>query len=114
MFLHHLNQTQKVCIDANWPAFYVLLNLRVKVLNDHMVNVSIFVYLCAIGRNIQSLLSPASDLNGTPKIWAAAKTIHGDDSRLDREVNRITMQRLRLYALILGVPFRSDAGDKRL
>jgi len=48
------------------------------------------------------------------QICAAAKTIHGDDSRLDREVNRITMQRLRLYALILGVPFRSDAGDKRL
>lgn len=48
------------------------------------------------------------------QICAAAKTIHGDDSRLDREINRITMQRLRLYALILGVPFRSDAGDKRL
>ena len=48
------------------------------------------------------------------QICAAAKTIHGDDSRLDREINRITMQRLRLYDLILGVPFRSDAGDKRL
>jgi hypothetical protein len=24
------------------------------------------------------------------------------------------MKRLRLYAQILGVPFRSDAGDKRL
>jgi hypothetical protein len=24
------------------------------------------------------------------------------------------MMRLRLYAQILGVPFRSDAGDKRL
>ena len=48
------------------------------------------------------------------QICATAKTIHGDDSRLDREINRITMQRLRLYALILGVPFRSDAGDKRL
>jgi len=48
------------------------------------------------------------------QICAAAKTIHGDDSRLDREINRITMQRLRLYALILGVPFRSDASDKRL
>jgi hypothetical protein len=48
------------------------------------------------------------------QICAAAKTIHGDDCRLDREINRITMQRLRLYALILGVPFRSDAGDKRL
>ena len=48
------------------------------------------------------------------QICAAAKTIHGDDSRLDREISRITMQRLRLYAQILGVPFRSDAGDKRL
>ena len=48
------------------------------------------------------------------QICAAAKTIHGDDSRLDREINRITMQRLRVFALILGVPFRSDAGDKRL
>jgi hypothetical protein len=28
---------------------------------------------------------------------------------LDRQVHR-----LRLYARILGVPFRSDAGDKRL
>ena len=48
------------------------------------------------------------------QICAAAKTIHGDDSRLDREINRITMQRLRVFALILGVPFRSDAGHKRL
>jgi hypothetical protein len=36
------------------------------------------------------------------------------DSRLDREINRITMQRLRVFAQILGVPFRSDAGEKRL
>ena len=48
------------------------------------------------------------------QICAAAKTIHGDDSRIDREINRITMQRLRVFALILGVPFRSDAGEKRL
>jgi hypothetical protein len=47
------------------------------------------------------------------QICAAAKTIHGDDSRLDREINRITMQRLRLYAELLGVPFRIDAGFKR-
>lgn len=44
---------------------------------------------------------------------AQAKTIHGDDTRADREVNRLAMKRLRLYAHILGVPFRSDAGDKR-
>ena len=37
------------------------------------------------------------------QICAAAKTIHGDDSRLDREINRISMQR-----------FRSFAGEKRL
>jgi len=48
------------------------------------------------------------------QICAAAKTIHGDDSRLDREINLITMQRLRVFAQILGVPFRSDAGEKRL
>ena len=45
---------------------------------------------------------------------AQAKTIRGNDSRADRQVHRIAMKRLRLYALILGVPFRSDAGDKRL
>ena len=44
---------------------------------------------------------------------AQAKTIHGKDSRADRQVNRLAMKRLRLYAQILGVPFRSDAGDKR-
>ena len=43
-----------------------------------------------------------------------AKTIHGKDTREDRQVNRLAMKRLRLYAQILGVPFRSDAGDKRL
>ena len=45
---------------------------------------------------------------------AQAKTVHGHDSRADRQVHRLTMKRLRLYAQILGVPFRSDAGDKRL
>ena len=45
---------------------------------------------------------------------AQAKTIHGNDSRSDRQVHRLAMKRLRLYAQILGVPFRSDAGDKRL
>jgi len=45
---------------------------------------------------------------------AQAKTIHGNDTRLDRQVNRLAMKRLRLYARILGVPFRSDVGDKRL
>jgi hypothetical protein len=43
-----------------------------------------------------------------------AKTIHGNASRADRQVHRLAMKRLRLYAHILGVPFRADAGDKRL
>jgi hypothetical protein len=45
---------------------------------------------------------------------AQAKTKHGKDTREDRQVHRLAMKRLRLYAQILGVPFRSDAGDKRL
>ena len=45
---------------------------------------------------------------------AQAKTIHGNDTRADRLVNRLAMKRLKLYAHILGVPFRTDAGDKRL
>jgi hypothetical protein len=48
------------------------------------------------------------------QICAAAKTVHGNDTRADRQVHRLAMMRLRLYAKILGVPFRSDAGDKRL
>ena len=47
------------------------------------------------------------------QICAAAKTIHCKDTRADRQVHRLAMKRLRLYAQILGVPFRSDAGDKR-
>jgi len=45
---------------------------------------------------------------------AQAKTTHGNDTRADRQVHSLAMKRLRLYAQILGVPFRSDAGDKRL
>ena len=45
---------------------------------------------------------------------AQAKTKYGNDTRADRQENRLAMKRLRLYAQILGVPFRSDAGDKRL
>ena len=45
---------------------------------------------------------------------AQAKTMHGKDTRADRQVHRLSMKRLRLYAQLLGVPFRSDAGDKRL
>ena len=44
---------------------------------------------------------------------AQAKTISGNDTRQDRQVHRLAMKRLRLYAQILGVPFRLDAGDKR-
>jgi hypothetical protein len=45
---------------------------------------------------------------------AQAKANHGKDTRHDRQQHRLAMKRLRLYAQILGVPFRSDAGDKRL
>jgi len=45
---------------------------------------------------------------------AQPKTKHGNDTPEDRQVHRLAMKRLRLYAQILGVPFRSDAGDKRL
>ena len=48
------------------------------------------------------------------QICAAAKTVHGNDTRIDREVTRLQAQRIRLYAKILGVPLRSDAGFKRL
>ena len=48
------------------------------------------------------------------QICAAAKTVHGKDSRTGRQVHRLTMQRLRLYAEILGVPYRIDAGFKRI
>ena len=48
------------------------------------------------------------------QICAAAKTVHGNETRKDRQVHRLAMKRLRLYAQILGVPFRADAGDKRL
>ena len=47
------------------------------------------------------------------QICTAAKTVHDNDTRADRQVHRLAMKRLRLYAQILGVPFRSDAGDKR-
>ena len=45
---------------------------------------------------------------------AQAKTIHGNETRADRQIHRLAMKRLRLCAQILGVPFRTDAGDKRL
>ena len=55
---------------------------------------------------------PVSELGR--QICAAAKTVHGKDTRADRQAHRLAMGRLRLYAYILGVPFRADAGDKRL
>ena len=36
------------------------------------------------------------------------------DTGASRQVHRLTTQRLRLYAELLGVPFRIDAGFKRL
>lgn len=44
---------------------------------------------------------------------AQAKTTGANETRQDRQKYRLAMKRLRLYAQILGVPFRSDAGDKR-
>jgi len=55
---------------------------------------------------------PVSELGR--QICAAAKTVHGKDTRADRQVHSLAMKRLRLYAQILGVPFRADAGYKRL
>ena len=57
--------------------------------------------------------SPATKV-APVKVPTKAISVHGNDSRADRQVHRLAMKRLRLYALILGVPFRSDAGDKRL
>lgn len=48
------------------------------------------------------------------QICAAAKTVHGKETRIDREVARLQALRIRLYAKILGVPLRSDAGLKRI
>ena len=48
------------------------------------------------------------------QICAAAKIVHGKDSRIDRELARLQAMRIRLYAELLGVPFRIDAGFKRL
>ena len=48
------------------------------------------------------------------QICAAAKTVHGKETRIDREVTRLQALRIRLYAKILGVPLRSDAGFKRI
>jgi len=48
------------------------------------------------------------------QICAAAKTVHGKDSRIGREVARLQAMKIRLYAELLGVPFRIDAGFKRL
>jgi hypothetical protein len=33
VLLHKANQTQKISVDANWPAFDVLLNPRVEVVD---------------------------------------------------------------------------------
>jgi hypothetical protein len=48
------------------------------------------------------------------QLFRENKTKHGIDTREDRQVHRLAMKGLRLFAQILGVPFRSDAGDKRL
>ena len=47
------------------------------------------------------------------QICAAAKTVHGKETRIDRELTRLQAMRIRLYAKIIGVALRSDAGFKR-
>jgi len=55
---------------------------------------------------------PTSELGR--QICSAAKTVHGKDTRAAREKHRLTAIKIRLCAVLLGVPWRSDAGSKRL
>ena len=48
------------------------------------------------------------------QICSAAKTIHGKDTRVAREKHRLIAMKIRLCAALLGLPWRSDAGTKRL
>jgi len=45
---------------------------------------------------------------------AEAKTVHGKDTRAAREKHRLIALKVRLCANLLGLPWRSDAGSKRL
>ena len=54
---------------------------------------------------------PKSELGR--QICSAVKTIHGKETRAQRERHRITARKIRLCAHLLGVPWRSDAGSKR-
>jgi len=45
---------------------------------------------------------------------SAAKTVHGKDTRAVREKHRLTAMKIQLCAALLGFPWRSDAGTKRL
>ena len=55
---------------------------------------------------------PKSELGR--QICSAAKTVHGKDTRVAREKHRLIAMKLRLCAALLDVPWRSDAGSKRL
>jgi len=55
---------------------------------------------------------PTSELGR--QICADAKTVHGKDTRAAREKHRLIALKIRLCASLLGLPWRSDAGSKRL
>ena len=55
---------------------------------------------------------PKSELGR--QICSAAKTVHGKDTRAAREKHRLIAMKIRLCAALLGLPWRSDAGSKRL
>jgi hypothetical protein len=55
---------------------------------------------------------PTSELGR--QICADAKTFHGKESRAAREKHRLIALKIRLCASLLGLPWRSDAGSKRL
>ena len=55
---------------------------------------------------------PKSELGR--QIFSAAKTVHGKDTRVAREKHRLIAIKIRLCAALLGLPWRNDAGSKRL
>ncbi|MFN0005679.1 MAG: HGGxSTG domain-containing protein [Burkholderiaceae bacterium] len=57
-------------------------------------------------------VGPKSELGR--QICFAAKTVHGKDTRAVRKKHRRTAMKIRLCAALLGLPWRSDAGTKRL
>ena len=55
---------------------------------------------------------PKSELGR--QICSAAKTVHGKGTWVAREKHRLIAMKIRLCATLFGVPWRSDAGSKRL